>query len=53
MAVLMISLTAPSESKLSSAALNRIITPKGLHLHKSKMAPQKNLKNICYPNYYG
>jgi hypothetical protein len=36
MAVLMISLTASSESELSPAALNRIITPKPYHNESAK-----------------
>ena len=51
MTVLMLSLQVPSESELSSVTSKLIITPSGLPLLKSKIAPQKNQKNICYPNH--
>ena len=50
MTVLMIGLTAKSESKLSTFAFNQTITPSGLHLYKSKIVSQKNLKIFCDTN---
>ena len=51
MAALMIRLTATSESELSPAAINQIITLSGQHLHESKIS-FKILKNEAIPNLY-
>jgi hypothetical protein len=51
MTVLMLSLQVPSESELSAVTSKLIITPSGLPLLKSKIAPQKNQKNTYVPIY--
>jgi hypothetical protein len=51
MTVLMLSLQVPSESELSSVTSKLIITPSGLPLLKSKIAPQENQKNTFVQIY--